>query len=68
MDARKCDTCRKYWKKLKQCRPRAPKPVPLVNTRQAQQGTMWLTVDGEGCDEWEPRENIPHAPNAEDAD
>ena len=68
-DARKCATCRKYWAKQKQCRAKAPDPVPMINVKQVQHGTMWLTVDGEGCDEWESREGgdrpIPQMAEAE---
>ena len=58
-DPRKCATCRKYWESLKQCRPHAPAPIPMGHNRMSQQTTMWLEVDGSGCDGWVLRDENP---------
>jgi hypothetical protein len=62
-DPRKCATCRKYWESVKQCRSKAPAPIPQSHNQQVQQTTMWLEVDGTGCNEWEPRPNEKHTPD-----
>lgn len=63
VDQKTCKTCGAYWPKRRECRRHAPRPMQSGNVKQVPHAAMWLTVDGEGCHEWAPKdEATPREP------